>query len=133
MKTKSKQEDSYLVEACLSGDKKAITKLVKKWHLVFCKVAYMYLKDREVAKDIAQESWRTILNKLEGLQESEKFESWALSLVKRKAIDYLRSDKRKKEQLKKIAIEDGRTKEEVEDNSEGRKTLLKKEIEKLKK
>ncbi|CAM1362723.1 RNA polymerase sigma factor [Tenacibaculum xiamenense] len=133
MKTKSKQEDSYLVRACLSGEKKAVTKLVKKWHLVFCKVAYRYVKDREVAKDIAQDSWRKILNKLEGLQDPQKFESWALSLVKRKAIDYLRSNKRKEEQLKRIADEDRSMTEKEEDVNEDRKALLKKEIEKLNK
>ncbi|SEB37934.1 RNA polymerase sigma-70 factor, ECF subfamily [Tenacibaculum sp. MAR_2009_124] len=131
MKKRNKKEDSYLVKACLLGDEKATVKLVKKWHLVFCKVAYTYTKDRDVAKDIAQESWSKILTKLDSIKDSEKFESWALSIVKSKTIDYLRSDKRKKELLTKYYIENSNIKRETENVGENYRQILKKEIESL--
>ena len=54
----------------------------------------------QVAKDIAQESWQVIINKIKGLEDTNKFGSWALSIVNRKSIDWLRKKKRTFDNLK---------------------------------
>lgn len=126
--------DKDLVLACIDGNQQAITALVKKWHVPFCKLAFYCVKDKEVAKDIAQESWKVILDKLESLQEPEKFKSWATSLVKRKAIDYLRSDQRRVLKLQKLHAEN-RGETETEENREeailNYKVILSRELKKL--
>ena len=76
-----------LIEQYLSGDKSAMHGLVKKWHKVFCENAYWILKDREKAKDIAQECWLVIMDKLPSLKNKDRFKSWALRIVYTKAID----------------------------------------------
>ncbi|MGB1041791.1 MAG: RNA polymerase sigma factor [Tenacibaculum sp.] len=94
MKDTSKQSDEELILAYQQGDKKVVAFLVKRWHVQFCKLAYWYVKDADASKDIAQESWQVILAKLITLKNPAKFKSWAISIVNRKAIDYLRTNKR---------------------------------------
>lgn len=100
MENNRKILDGKLVLRCLNGDKNAYTDLVKKWHQRFCKQAYWYTKDKDVAKDIAQESWATIFKNLHVLKEPTSFGSWALSIVNRKSIDTLRKQQQTQEKLK---------------------------------
>jgi len=80
-----------------SGSKKAVAILVKRWHRKLCRQAFWYTKDKDVAKDIAQDSWGVILQKLPSLSNSMSFGSWAMTIVSRKSVDWLR--KQKKETL----------------------------------
>ena len=92
--------DSWLVLNYQSGHKKSLAILVKRWHAKFCKQAFYYTKDIDVAKDIAQESWRVIINKVHTLKETNKFGSWGLAIVTRKSIDWLRKEQRDFNNLK---------------------------------
>lgn len=94
--------DSDLVVEYQSGNKKALITLVKRWHKQFCKLAFWYVKDKSIAKDIAQESWIVIFNKLGELQDPKKFKSWAISIVNRKAIDFLRVQARERRKIEKV-------------------------------
>ena len=101
MKNLENITDTKLVLAYQSGNKKALNALVKKWHLQFCKFAFWMVKDADAAKDIAQESWRVVFDNLTDLKDPTKFKSWAISIVNRKSIDYLRSNQRRAKNLKK--------------------------------
>jgi RNA polymerase sigma-70 factor (ECF subfamily) len=90
MKDINQPEDSWLVEKYLSGHSNALTVLVKRWHVKLCKQAYWYTKDYESAKDIAQDSWKVIIEKLHNLKEPKKFGSWVLSIVTNRSIDWIR-------------------------------------------
>ncbi|NVK51563.1 MAG: RNA polymerase sigma factor [Flavobacteriaceae bacterium] len=98
MKT-STQIDALLVLQYQKGDKKVLSVLVSRWHKRFCKLAYWYCKDADVAKDIAQECWVTIFNKLHDLKDPKQFKSWAISIVNRRTIDWLRKQKREQRKL----------------------------------
>ena len=99
MKDKNNVSDKELVLEYQSGNKSALSNLVKKWHVQFCKLAYWYVKDVEIAKDIAQESWVVIFNKLDILKNPKQFKSWSISIVNRKAIDWIRANKRENNKL----------------------------------
>ena len=94
MKT-NKQIDAKLVEAYQVGNQDALAALVKRWHLEFCKKAYWIVKDAELSKDIAQESWQTIIDKMHTLHKATSFGSWALRIVYTKSFDALRQHNRK--------------------------------------
>lgn len=100
MKKPDRILDSWLVLEYQSGQNKALALLVKRWHSIMCKQAYWYTKDKDIAKDIAQDSWKIIINKLYSLKDTNKFGSWALAIVNRKAIDWIRRNKKKFEKLK---------------------------------
>lgn len=102
MKKEINISDSTLVVELQKGNKKVLPKLVKRWHLSFCKLAFFYVKDADVAKDIAQESWIVIINKISNLKEPEKCKSWAISIVNRKAIDWLRKVNRERAKLQSV-------------------------------
>jgi len=96
--------DSFLVLDYQAGNKKSLALLVKRWHPKFCRQAFWYTKDTDEAQDIAQDSWRIIINKIGNLQDANAFKSWALSIVTRKAIDWTRKQKRKKERDRLYAV-----------------------------
>lgn len=129
---KTEQTDVALIKAYQEGNQQVITELVKRWHVAFCKIAFLQVKDREVAKDIAQESWRVILKKLATIEDSNKFKSWALRIINNKAIDYLRSVQRKRKQLALLKINEVNV--AIEDKKDAQhfyQAVLKKGIEAL--
>lgn len=87
--------DEKLVKAYKAGDKKALAALVKRWHKLFCNKAYWLVKDKDAAKDIAQDSWTTIINKIENLKEPKQFKYWAYRIVCNKSMDWLRMQSKK--------------------------------------
>lgn len=94
MERSKKVLDAYLIFDFRNGNKGAFTLLVKRWHIEFCKKAYWYTRDEEVAKDIVQDSWQIILRRLNDLNDPELFGSWAKTIVSRRAIDWLRKNKK---------------------------------------
>ena len=132
MKNSKNTIDTNLVIEYQSGNKKVIAILVKRWHVEFCRFAFWYTKDAESSKDIAQDSWTVIMNKLDALQDPKKFKSWAISIVNRKSIDWLRAKNRKKNNLIQYSEEHSNTVfEEFNDNQERIKILVLKTIKTL--
>jgi len=82
--------DSELVLDYQAGNKKALALLVGRWHKKFCKKAFYVVKDADEAKDIAQDCWRTIMDKLGSLKDPNRFSGWAMRIVHTKSIDALR-------------------------------------------
>ena len=90
--------DEELVEAYKAGDKSALATLVKRWHKVFCDKAYWLVKDKDAAKDIAQDSWTVIIQKIDTLNDPKQFKYWAFRIVCNKSTDWLRIDTKKQKQ-----------------------------------
>lgn len=82
--------DAKLIEDYLLGDKKALALLVKRWHLEFCRKALWLVKDPDLAKDIAQDTWQAVIDKLNTLKDTTSFKSWAMRIVYTKSLDELR-------------------------------------------
>lgn len=122
MKDTNNLSDDELVLSYQSGNTSALSGLVKRWHVQFCKLAYWYVKDADLAKDIAQESWVIIFKKLDTLKNPKQFKSWAVSIVNRKAIDCIRAINRESNKLHTFYKE--KDKNNNVDNSEERKTKL---------
>tara|TARA_R110002073_G_scaffold8207_1_gene45569 strand:- start:19731 stop:20288 length:558 start_codon:yes stop_codon:yes gene_type:complete len=118
MKKEINISDSALVIELQKGNKKVLPLLVKRWHLSFCKLAFFYVKDADVAKDIAQESWIVIIDKMNDLKEPGKCKSWAISIVNRKAIDWLRKTNRERAKLQSVFAERQKVQFEVEESNE---------------
>ncbi|MCH9660081.1 MAG: sigma-70 family RNA polymerase sigma factor [Bacteroidetes bacterium] len=93
--------DSILVLHCKSGNNKAFAVLVKRWHPKLCKQANWYVRDADLAKDIAQDSWSIIYKKIHRLKDNNSFGSWALMIVKRTALDWLRKNAKEHKALRR--------------------------------
>ena len=133
MKEKNNIPDEELVVAYQSGNMSMLSVLVKKWHIPFCKLAYWYVKDADIAKDIAQESWTVIFKKLDTLKNPKQFKSWSISIVHRKAIDWIRSSAREKNKLDAFYKQHNRSiqLDESEEHKQQQLSILKTEIETL--
>ncbi|GAA3590280.1 RNA polymerase sigma factor [Flavivirga amylovorans] len=122
---KDKTIDALLVKQYLSGNTNALTELVKRWHKLFCKKAYWLVKDADVAKDIAQDCWKTIIDKIDKLQDPESFGAWSLRIVYIKSVDRLNANKRARQSLEDYKYEQ-ETIIDIDDGDELlKKTLLK--------
>jgi RNA polymerase sigma-70 factor (ECF subfamily) len=97
--TPNKIFDALLVLQYQAGDKKALGMLVKRHHNRFCSHANWYLSDLDASKDVVQDCWGIIMNKLSNLRDPNSFSSWAMRIVTRKTIDILRQNKTKREKL----------------------------------
>jgi len=92
--------EGLLVLQYLSGNKKAISLLVKRYNSKMCTHAYWLTYDKDLAKDIVQDSWGIIIKKLPYLKKPNSFGSWALQIVTRKSFDHLKKNSRVREKLK---------------------------------
>ncbi|MGC6432496.1 MAG: RNA polymerase sigma factor [Jejuia sp.] len=97
--------DTKLVIDFQNGNQQALNQLVRRWHKPFCEKAYWLVKDADEAKDIAQDSWSVIINKIEGLEKPESFASWSLRIVCNKSIDWLNKQSRNKKHLEHLKRE----------------------------
>jgi len=116
--TTDKVFDALLVLQYQSGDKKALTILVKRHHKRFCSHAYWYLRDMDCSKDVVQDCWTIIINKLEKLRDPNSFSSWAMRIVTRKSLDFLIKDKTKREWLRHYQSDSVEDSKEVEKRNE---------------
>lgn len=124
MRKWNKISDTSLIEDYRSGNQKALLILVERWHQTFCKLAYWCTKDADSAKDIAQECWTIIIKKIDTLEDSTKFKSWSTSLVKRKAIDWLRVKNRERMKLLAFYQEGNQGSTSEDENLKAKQKLL---------
>lgn len=130
MKT-NKSIDANLVKQFQSGNANALNQLVKRWHKRFCEKAFWIVKDADLSKDIAQESWKVIMAKINDLKEPEKFSSWALRIVYSKSLDVIRASGKKRIQLEAFAREQQKENNQVSSDNSQLKIDLLKSIKKL--
>ena len=95
MKRSERILDAFLILDFRNGNKRAISILVKRWHIKLCEKAYWYVGDRDIAKDIVQDSWQIILRNLGSLKDPNLFGSWAKTIVSRKSIDWIRKQNKR--------------------------------------
>jgi len=124
MGKQDKAVDKQLVEQYQLGDGMALQKLVKRWHKAFCEKAYWLTKDAEASKDIAQESWNTIMVKINTLKNPGSFQSWAFRIVFTKAMDWVRANQRNRNKLESYYRCRDANEEEKDGNETLRKALL---------
>jgi len=134
-KTKEHIYDEWLVLQYQSGDKKALTLLVKRWQKKLVIHSNRFVKDLDSAKDIVQDCWIVIFRNLNNLRDPAVFRVWAMSIVAKKSVNWIRKQQ-KKRNLKEVFKNDNtRTKNHYnipKDNSNNNElTKIKIEISKL--
>lgn len=88
--------DELLIIRCQERDEKAVNLLWKRWQPRVLKWSYDFLKDQDLADEVAQESWISIFKGIGQLKDPALFRYWAYRIVQRRSMDYFR--KRQKEQ-----------------------------------
>ncbi len=117
--------DAKLVEQYQSGNALALAELVERWHKTFCNKAYWLVKNQDVAKDIAQDSWKTIINKMDSLNDVNSFGSWALRIVYTKSLDWIKYKNKEREKLQEYHKFNNIQEVKTDDNVQLKLSLLK--------
>ena len=89
-------DDSRLVHAYLAGDGKAFERLYKKYEKPLFSFILKFLKNRQNAEDVFQQTWIKALNGLRAYEEKGKFSSWLFGIANNCCIDTVRKLKREK-------------------------------------
>ncbi|WP_420387423.1 RNA polymerase sigma factor [Roseivirga sp.] len=89
--------DELLVIRCREKDEEAIGLLWNRWQPRILKWSYDFLKDQELAGEIAQESWISIFKGIGQLKDPALFRFWAYRIVQRRSADYIRQQQKERE------------------------------------
>jgi RNA polymerase sigma factor (sigma-70 family) len=104
-------EDSRLIEQCLKGRARYQKLLYDKFACKVYPVCYRYAKNEEDAKDILQETFIKVFDKLNTFQDTGSFEGWIRKIAVNTAIRHYHNslreiDKHDIEQAPELATDD---------------------------
>ena len=82
--------DQEVVVLAKSGKDAAYRELVRRYERPVFSLIYRMVRDRELAEDLAQETFVKALNAIESYRPEFKFSSWIFKIANNAAIDHLR-------------------------------------------
>ncbi len=88
--------DATLIEQFRNGNSDAFNLLVNRWHKPIYRFAYRYYGNPTEADDITQKTFIKAYQKLDLLNDAEKFSSWIYRIATHICIDQARINDRRK-------------------------------------
>lgn len=85
------ENELTLVQECLKGKSSAQEKLYKHFYGYAMSVALRYVRNRDESREILNESFLKVFNKLHTYNQAKSFKSWLRRIVINTAIDYHRT------------------------------------------
>ncbi len=85
--------DQELVRRAVAGDESAFEELVLRYHGRARRLAYGFVRDFDLADDVAQDAFLRAYRKLSGLADGTAFRSWLFQIVANRCRDELRRRK----------------------------------------
>jgi RNA polymerase sigma-70 factor, ECF subfamily len=82
--------DQQIVALARGGEEAAYRELVRRYERPLFSLLYRMVRDRELAEDLAQETFVKALNAIESYRPEYKFSSWIFKIANNAAIDHLR-------------------------------------------
>ena len=82
--------DQEVVALARTGSQFAYRELVRRYERPIFSLVFRMVRDRELAEDLAQETFVKALNALESYRPEFKFSSWIFKIANNAAIDQLR-------------------------------------------
>jgi RNA polymerase sigma-70 factor (ECF subfamily) len=82
--------DQEVVLRARAGSERAYRELVRRYERPIFSLVYRMVRDRELAEDLAQETFVKALNALDSYRPEYKFSSWIFKISNNAAIDHLR-------------------------------------------
>jgi len=98
-------EDKILFGKIRQDDRHSFEVLFKKYYASFCVVAYRYVEDKDIAKDIAQEVFIKLWDKRHDYDEMPSVKTFLYVLVKNACLNHIRNQKIKDKHLGAIEKE----------------------------
>jgi RNA polymerase sigma-70 factor (ECF subfamily) len=82
--------DQQVVAWAQDGDEAAFRELIRRYQRPVFSIIYRMVRDRELAEDLAQETFLKVLNAIDSYRPEHKFSSWIFKIANNAAIDHLR-------------------------------------------
>jgi RNA polymerase sigma-70 factor (ECF subfamily) len=82
--------DQEVVLLARGGQEAAYRELIRRYERPIFSLLYRMVRDRELAEDLAQETFVKALNAIESYRPEFKFSSWIFKIANNAAIDHLR-------------------------------------------
>ncbi|MBI4503449.1 MAG: sigma-70 family RNA polymerase sigma factor [Gemmatimonadetes bacterium] len=95
--------DQDVVRLACDGHEGAYRELVRRYERPIFSLVYRMVRDRELAEDLAQETFVKALNAIGSYRPEFKFSSWIFKIANNAAIDHLR-----KRELNTLSLEGSR-------------------------
>jgi RNA polymerase sigma-70 factor (ECF subfamily) len=92
--------DADIVALAKQGREAAFRELVRRYERPVFSLIFRMVRDREIAEDLAQDTFIKILNNIDRYRPEFKLSSWLFKIANNVAIDYLR-----KRQLDTVSME----------------------------
>lgn len=108
----SKLTDQEVVAQARAGRETAYRELIGRYERPVFSIIYRLVRDRELAEDLAQDTFIKVLNALDRYDPKQKFSSWIFKIAHNTAIDRLR--KREVDTLSLDGSPNARTADDVE-------------------
>jgi RNA polymerase sigma-70 factor, ECF subfamily len=67
--------------ALLRGDEAAFRSLIQRYHGAMLRLALTYVNDRQLAEDVVQESWITVLRRLPDFEGRSSLKTWVFGIL----------------------------------------------------
>ena len=84
------RSDQEIVALARAGEESAYRELIRRYERPLFSLLYRMVRDRELAEDLAQETFVKALNAIESYRPEFKFSSWIFKIANNAAIDHLR-------------------------------------------
>ncbi len=78
-------EDARLVAALRRGDEAAFAALIARHHASMVRVAALYVRDRGVAEEVAQDAWVAVLQGLDRFEARSSLKTWIFRILANRA------------------------------------------------
>ncbi len=87
--------DARLVDDARKGDREAFSELVRRYERRLLRVILRFVSDQELARDLAQETFLRVYEKLALFDPSRRFGPWLFRIGVNLTLDFLRRRKRR--------------------------------------
>lgn len=78
-------DDRSLVAALRRGDEDAFAGLIDRYHPSLIRIATLFVRDREVAEEVAQETWIGVLRGIDRFEGRSSFRTWLFGILANQA------------------------------------------------
>ncbi|MCY7410194.1 MAG: RNA polymerase sigma factor [Chitinophagales bacterium] len=106
--------DTDLIDSVIAGDQSAFGALVKRHQRYVFTLALKFVKRREDAEEIAQDSFVKAYKSLATFQKQSKFTTWLYGIVYHTSMTFLR-----KKNIEKVSIDDDENFLQIENKDAG--------------
>lgn len=96
--------NDYLVAKYQEGDKESLKTLIRQFNPSLQRQIYAQTRDKNSLDDLVQESWYAIISGLSTLKIRISFDVWAMSIARRKAIDWVRQQQLARKKTQEIYL-----------------------------